>query len=110
MNPTSHLPFGGLVLGLAFAAALPVQADTTTLTGDWGGLRRELDEQGIRFTGDYSGETAYNADGGQHRSARYSQNIKLGVQFDLGKLYGLNHGDRIQLTINGISAGLRNSG
>ena len=31
---------------------------------------------------------------------RYSQNVKLGVQFDLGKLYGFTNGDRIQLTIN----------
>lgn len=91
---------GGLLLGLTFATALPAYADNTTLTGDWGGLRRELEAQGIRFTGDYSGETAYNAKGGTHRSARYSQNLKLGVQFDLGKLYGLSNNDRIQLTVN----------
>ncbi|WP_339425704.1 carbohydrate porin [Pseudomonas proteolytica] len=85
---------GSLLLG----AILPVYG--STLTGDWGGLRHQLDEQGIKFTGDYSGETAYNAHGGQHRSARYSQNIKLGVQLDLGKLYGLHNGDKIQLTVN----------
>nr|WP_262382564.1 carbohydrate porin [Pseudomonas proteolytica] len=85
---------GSLLLG----AILPAYG--STLTGDWGGLRHQLDEQGIKFTGDYSGETAYNAHGGQHRSARYSQNIKLGVQLDLGKLYGLHNGDKIQLTIN----------
>ena len=86
MPPASHFSpnnlVGRLLLGLAFSTALPTQADDTTLTGDWGGLRRELDEQGIRFTGDYSGETAYNAHGGLHRSARYSQNLKLGVQFE----------------------------
>ncbi|WP_237150448.1 MULTISPECIES: carbohydrate porin [unclassified Pseudomonas] len=85
---------GSLLLG----AILPAYG--STLTGDWGGLRHQLDEQGIKFTGDYSGETAYNAHGGQHRSARYSQNIKLGVQLDLGKLYGLHNGDKIQLTVN----------
>nr|WP_262381870.1 carbohydrate porin [Pseudomonas proteolytica] len=85
---------GSLLLG----AILPAYG--STLTGDWGGLRHQLDEQGITFTGDYSGETAYNAHGGQHRSARYSQNIKLGVQLDLGKLYGLHNGDKIQLTVN----------
>ncbi|USW97763.1 carbohydrate porin [Pseudomonas proteolytica] len=85
---------GSLLLG----AILPAYG--STLTGDWGGLRHQLDEQGINFTGDYSGETAYNAHGGQHRSARYSQNIKLGVQLDLGKLYGLHNGDKIQLTVN----------
>lgn len=85
---------GSLLLG----AILPAYG--STLTGDWGGLRHQLDEQGIKFTGDYSGETAYNAHGGQHRSARYSQNIKLGVQLDLGKLYGLHNSDKIQLTVN----------
>ncbi|WP_339441694.1 carbohydrate porin [Pseudomonas proteolytica] len=85
---------GSLLLG----AILPAYG--SPLTGDWGGLRHQLDEQGIKFTGDYSGETAYNAHGGQHRSARYSQNIKLGVQLDLGKLYGLHNGDKIQLTVN----------
>lgn len=70
------------------------------MTGDWGGLRHQLEEDGVRFTGDYSGETAYNAHGGLHRSARYSQNLKLGVQFDLSKLYGLDNGGKVQLTIN----------
>ncbi len=94
MNTLSIRLLGSLLLG----AILPAYG--STLTGDWGGLRHRLDEQGIKFTGDYSGETAYNAHGGQHRSARYSQNIKLGVQLDLGKLYGLHNGDKIQLTVN----------
>lgn len=90
---------------LLCVASLPVLAeegllDRNTLTGDWGGLRHQLEEDGVRFTGDYSGETAYNAHGGLHRSARYSQNIKLGVQFDLSKLYGLDNGGKVQLTIN----------
>ncbi|GLU39352.1 carbohydrate porin [Pseudomonas sp. NBRC 100443] len=74
--------------------------ERSTLSGDWGGLRHELDDQGIRFTGEYSGETVYNADGGLKRSARYSQNLKLGVRFDLGKLYGLDNGGLVQLTVN----------
>ena len=97
----------GLLLGLSCTTALPALAASdsdlltrSTLTGDWGGLRHQLDEDGVKFTGDYSGETAYNADGGLHRSARYSQNIKLGVQFDLSKLYGVDNAGKVQLTIN----------
>jgi hypothetical protein len=49
MNPAAHcFPnslVGRLLLGLAFGAALPAYADDTTLTGDWGGLRRALDDQ-----------------------------------------------------------------
>jgi len=81
-------------------ASTPAFAADNTLTGDWGGLRHQLAEDGITFTGDYSGETAYNAHGGLHRSARYSQNLKLGVQFDLAKLYGLDNGGKVQLTLN----------
>lgn len=91
-----------LLLALASTAVL-ADGDLmqrTTLSGDWGGLRSQLEADGIRFTGDYSGETAYNAHGGLHRSARYSQNVKLGVQFDLSKLYGLDNGGKVQLTIN----------
>ncbi|CEL29207.1 carbohydrate porin [Pseudomonas fluorescens] len=104
----SHMGWlNSVLLGLTCSTALPAFADTganlltrNTLTGDWGGLRHQMDEDGIKFTGDYSGETAYNADGGLHRSARYSQNIKLGVQFDLSKLYGVDNAGKIQLTIN----------
>ncbi|MFJ2426629.1 carbohydrate porin [Pseudomonas rustica] len=99
--------FKGLLIGLSCTTALPALAagesdllTRSTLTGDWGGLRHQMDEQGVKFTGDYSGETAYNADGGLHRSARYSQNIKLGVQFDLSKLYGVDNAGKVQLTIN----------
>lgn len=81
-------------------ASTPAFAADNTLTGDWGGLRQQLAADGITFTGDYSGETAYNAHGGLHRSARYSQNLKLGAQFDLSKLYGLDNGGKVQLTIN----------
>ncbi|QWA30792.1 carbohydrate porin [Pseudomonas sp. RC3H12] len=84
---------------LALASTTAFAADNT-LTGDWGGLRHQLSADGITFTGDYSGETAYNAHGGLHRSARYSQNLKLGTQFDLSKLYGLDNGGKVQLTIN----------
>lgn len=92
----------GLLLCVASLPALADEAllERSTMTGDWGGLRHELNEQGIRFSGDYSGETVYNADGGKKRSARYSQNLKLGVQFDLSRLYGLDNGGLVQITLN----------
>ncbi|WP_153773826.1 carbohydrate porin [Pseudomonas sp. MNR3A] len=95
MSPAFRLT--PLVFALTSTASL---AADNTLTGDWGGLRQQLEEDGIHIIGDYSGETAYNAHGGLHRSARYSQNLKLGVQFDLSKLYGLDNGGKVQLTVN----------
>ncbi len=54
----------------------------------------------MRFTGDYSGETAYNAHGGQHRSARYSQNLKFWCAVRPGQaLRNFTNGDRIQVTV-----------
>ncbi len=70
------------------------------MTGDWGGERTRLAEQGIKVTGDYSGETVYNASGGKQRGVRYSQNLKLGAQFDLGRLFDLQSGGKVQLTVN----------
>lgn len=96
-----YLP--AVLLGTCLIPALACAADpfqSSTLSGDWGGLRNQLDADGIRFSGDYSGETVYNADGGLKRSARYSQNLKLGVRFDLDKLYGLDNAGVVQLTIN----------
>ncbi len=71
MTLTSHTSLGRLLSAWPWGAALPVQADDSTPDRlDWGGLRRELDAQGIRFTGDYSGETAYNAHGGYGTARR----------------------------------------
>ena len=90
-----------LPAALLGACLIPsLAAADTTLSGDWGGLRNQLDADGIRFTGDYSGETVYNAHGGLKRSARYSQNLKLGVRFDLDKLLQADNAGVIQLTIN----------
>jgi porin len=95
-----------LVVGsmMAMATSSPVMADDwmdrSTMTGDWEGSRSRLAAQGVKITGDYSGETVYNAHGGKQRGTRYSQNIKLGAQFDLGKLLDLESGGKIQLTIN----------
>ena len=100
----------GLLVGLACAMSQPAFADVAdndtdvfsrkTLSGNWGGLRHQLEDDGLKFTADYTGETAYNLHGGLHRSARYSQNIKLGVQFDLSKLYGLDNAGKVQITLN----------
>ncbi|AIR89241.1 carbohydrate porin [Pseudomonas cremoricolorata] len=101
MPPTSRSLFLA-VLTLASRPALAASDvfSRSTMTGDWGGLRHQLEDNGIKFTGDYSGETAYNAHGGLHRSARYSQNLKLGARFDLSNIFALDNGGNVQLTIN----------
>ena len=48
---------------LALAASSPSMADDwqdrSTMTGDWEGNRSRLAAQGVKITGDYSGETVY---------------------------------------------------
>ena len=67
--------------------------DGKTLTGDWGGTRTALDERGIRFRGDYVGEAMGVVDGGYGRTgARYAQQVRVGVDLDMGRLAGWDGG------------------
>lgn len=74
--------------------------DGTTLTGDWGGTRTSLDERGIRFRGDYVGEAMGVVDGGYGRTgARYAQQVRVGVDLDMGTLAGWS-GGAFHVTLN----------
>ncbi|WP_338745873.1 carbohydrate porin [Pseudomonas putida] len=71
-----------------------------TLTGNWGGQRQKLADQGIKLTGDYTSETLSNLHGGIKRGTRYAQQIRLGAQFDLSKLLDIPDAGRVQVLIN----------
>lgn len=87
-------------LAAALACASPVLAgDRATLTGDWGGLRTDLAEDGIAFRGDYVSETFSVLDGGLRRGGGYTQQIRVGADFDLDKLAGWS-GGILHLTFN----------
>ncbi len=85
----------------ALAAAQSVNRyDGATLTGDWGGTRTALDERGIRFRGDYVGEAMGVVDGGYGRTgARYAQQVRVGVDLDMGTLAGWS-GGAFHVTLN----------
>lgn len=94
----------GVVAGLAaaLACASPVQAQTTgraTMTGDWGGARTHAAEAGVTFRGDYVSETFSVLDGGLRRGGGYTQQIRVGADFDLDKLAGWS-GGILHLTFN----------
>lgn len=72
----------------------------STATGDWGGTREHLADEGVKFTGDYVSETFHNYRGGIKNGTRYTQQIRLGAQFDLSKLLGVANGGIVQLSIN----------
>ena len=76
-------------------------ADSQWMTGDWGGERTRLIEQGIDIKMDYVGEVGANLHGGynDHKTARYSDQFGLGAALDLQKLLGWDNTQaKIQIT------------
>lgn len=59
-----------------------------TLTGDWGGLRTALADQGVTFSATYTGEVFGNVQGGMKRGASYDGLFQPQVDVDLDKLIG----------------------
>ena len=90
-----------LVLSANAMADDAFSADSKWMTGDWGGERTKLIEQGIDIKADYVGEMGYNAHGGYNddKTGRYSDQFGLGVALDLQKLWGWDNTQaKIQLT------------
>jgi porin len=59
-------------------------------TGDWGGLRSDLQNRGIDFSASYTDETAGNPTGGHAQGIRYAHEIEFGVDLDFEKLMQLS--------------------
>ena len=58
------------------------------LTGDWGGLRTDLERRGVNIILGYKNETAGNVTGGTSRTATSVGQADLGVALDLHALMG----------------------
>lgn len=98
----------GFLPGMLFLALQPYAAQAADafstgspwMLGDWGGLRSDLQQNGVSFQAGYTMESASNLAGGYHTSttARYSDQWAFGVNLDLEKL--LNWQDaEFQMTI-----------
>lgn len=90
-----------LVLSANAMADEAFSADSKWMTGDWGGERTKLIEQGIDIKADYVGEMGANLHGGYNddKTGRYSDQFGLGVALDLQKLLGWDNTQaKIQLT------------
>lgn len=90
-----------LVMSANAMADEAFSADSKWMTGDWGGERTKLIEQGIDIKADYVGEVGANLHGGynNNKTARYSDQFGLGVALDLQKLWGWDNTQaKIQLT------------
>lgn len=68
----------------------PAQADSdgsSTLSGDWGGLRRHWADQGVNFEAIYTADVISNRRGGLERGTKTLDNIDLLLMLDGAKLY-----------------------
>lgn len=71
----------------------------TTLTGDWGGLRTQLSNEGIDISSGYKNEAVANVSGGPRQSSAQAGDLFLGVTLDTKKLFGWA-GGTFQATMN----------
>lgn len=68
-----------------------------TLTGDWDGQRTRLENIGIFLRAHFLTESAADPVGGERQTARYTQQVDFGADFDLGRLIDLS-GGKIEVT------------
>jgi porin len=92
------------IASLAAAGPAPAQQASDdwltrpTLTGDWSGTRSSLQDKGITLRAHWTTESAGNLSGGRRRTARYTQQLDFGADFDLDKLWGIPDA-KIQFTV-----------
>jgi len=91
------VPAGAALADDNTAAADPL--DSKYMTGGWGGLRGRLQDAGITPRADISSELMSVVSGGTQSGTRYSQQVRVGADFDMSKLADWNDG-RVHLTIN----------
>lgn len=70
----------------------PVEFSQPTLTGDWGGLRSDLERRGVTFTLNYTNDFLANVRGGIGRGAIGIGAFQPQLDLDLGKLVGWDGG------------------
>jgi len=70
------------------------------LTGDWGGPRNTLYDDGVSIFANYTNNIAGNPVGGKSAGFTYCDNIGFGLDLDLGKLIGWKGGS---LTVSGLN-------
>jgi porin len=79
-------------------AALPEKVDSHQLppsyglTGDWGGMRTKLHDDGIDVSAGYTGEIGGNFTGGKKHTVTETGQFALGATFDADKIAGIKGG------------------
>lgn len=89
------------ILSLSFvpfflnASQSPISYDDKYMTGDWGGIRSKLKNEGYDFTLEYGSMVTSNISGGyaKNRTIRYSDQYIVGIDLDLEKIWNINDGE-----------------
>lgn len=78
-----------------YASAPDFHSTSKYMTGDWGGLRTDLESKGYKFTLDYDSIVDSNISGGYNRdkTVRYSDQYTIGADFNLEKIIGITDGE-----------------
>ena len=78
------------------------------LTGDWGGMRSQLESQGIQLGANYIGEVLGNVSGGVRTGTIYEGRLELLLNLDLERAVGWSgatfHANAYQIHGRGLSA------
>jgi porin len=72
------------------AASLTPWLSQTTATGNWGGRRDRLADQGVTLSSSYTADVAGNVSGGREKGSAYAGFAQAGAALDFGKIAGLN--------------------
>ncbi|MCD7097911.1 carbohydrate porin [Stenotrophomonas sp. MMGLT7] len=100
---TGTTPILGIALALAIGGLpIPVHAadaDSPVLSGDWGGTRTRLEQDGIAFQLGWTNEAAHNASGGERHLTRSAGQFVLGTTLDLERLWNWR-GASFQATVS----------
>jgi porin len=73
-------------------ASAPADTPPSTLTGEWGGLRTRLRNDGVDLFAGYTSEAASNLTGGTSRATTETAQMAFGTTIDTDKLFGLTGG------------------
>ncbi len=76
--------------GTAKAESFAQFMNQPTMTGNWGGVRTSLGNDGINFVGQYIGQFGGDPIGGKQQGNAYNQQVIVGADWDLQKLFGWN--------------------
>lgn len=90
VTPAQPAPAGATAASSGQGGFFPASYDDwirgSTMTGDWGGARTNLENHGVHLQGHYLEDAAGNPVGGKYAGVRYAHEFGIGADIDLARL------------------------